>query len=95
MLKMKFFRLGTTNGDKRLGTIIIFLKKIYSPDRVILHLTGDGLKAANKLFNWSGSGLGWNHDSWDTLAKTKVAAQCQKPSRKIKRRFAENKQTTW
>jgi hypothetical protein len=28
MLKMKIFRLGTTNGDKKLGTIIIFLKKI-------------------------------------------------------------------
>jgi hypothetical protein len=27
MLKMEIFRLGTTNGDKRLGTIIIFQKK--------------------------------------------------------------------
>jgi hypothetical protein len=25
MLKMEIFRLGTTNGDKRLGMIIIFL----------------------------------------------------------------------
>jgi hypothetical protein len=28
MLKIEIFRLGTTNGDKRLGMIIIFLKKI-------------------------------------------------------------------
>jgi hypothetical protein len=28
MLKMEIFRLRTTNGDKKLGTIIIFLKKI-------------------------------------------------------------------
>jgi hypothetical protein len=26
MLKMEFFRLGTINGDKRLGMIIIFQK---------------------------------------------------------------------
>jgi hypothetical protein len=29
MLKMKIFRLGTTNGDKRLGMIIIFHIYIY------------------------------------------------------------------